>query len=57
MRRGLPLLALRGLSHRHDIGRERGIAQIDGPSSIAETDARDPKATSVLRQVDCRRFA
>jgi hypothetical protein len=30
------------------VGRKRGIAEIDGPTSIAEGDARDPEPNSML---------
>ena len=33
----------RRIAPPHDLGRERGIAEVDGQPSIAEGDARDPK--------------
>ena len=36
---------LRHIAPPRTVGRERGIAEIDGPTSIAEGDARDPNRT------------
>jgi hypothetical protein len=36
----------RHIAAPRDLGRERGIAEVDARPSIAEGDARDPKTTS-----------
>ena len=35
----------RRIAPPHDLGRERGIAEVDGQPSVAEGNARDPKPT------------
>jgi hypothetical protein len=40
-----PVGPLRHIAPPRILGRKRGIAEIDRPTSIAEGDARDPKPT------------
>ncbi|WP_210254764.1 hypothetical protein, partial [Bradyrhizobium sp. USDA 3458] len=41
----------RHIAPPHDFGRQRGIAEIDKPPSIAEGDVRDPKPKIGERKV------
>ena len=47
-----PEVALRVILHRHDFGRKRGIAEVDGQPSIEQGDARDPTRTSCALPID-----